>query len=164
MQFNHTYAELAGNYSGPGGMTIGLTVDAENQMTISGANTYHGGTQIGSLVATDAWWANYVLNSSSGWAIPGDLTMNGNWTWVDLYQGEENGGQAQMNPAGVITFAVGGNNQFLAINGRPARVAGIVDRTTTDDTSFISDYYASPLATLILQTPSGATYSYREHC
>jgi fibronectin-binding autotransporter adhesin len=161
VQTNHcSNINLAGNYSGPGGMHIAPTADVYSEVTISGNNTYHGGTQVG-LLGVSVEWMDYYLNSSSGWAIPGDLTMDGDWTWVGLQQGEENGGQAQMNPAGVITFAVGGTKQYLALDSHTLRVAGVVNHAAADDTSYITNYYGSPMGTLILDTPSGATYSYR---
>lgn len=155
-----SYVDISGNFSGPGGMKIGPTADVVSEVMISGNNTYHGGTQVG-LRGVSIEWMDYYLNSNSGWAIPGDLTMDGNWTWVGLQQGEENGGQAQMNPAGVVTFAVGGNDQYLALDSHTLRVAGIVNHAATDNTSHITNYYASPMGTLILDTPNGATYSYR---
>jgi autotransporter-associated beta strand protein len=154
---------LSANFSGNAGMVIGAPSDNLCEVTISGNNTYLGGTQLGYLGASD-YWMDYYLNSSSGWAIPGNLTLKGDWTWVGLQQGEEYGGQAQMNPAGVITFDTAGSDQYLALSGHTLRVAGIVAETANADDNYISNHYTTDEpGKLILDTPEGATYSYNGH-
>jgi autotransporter-associated beta strand protein len=107
------YAVLSGVLSGAGSLTkTGL---GSLQLTGAG-NTYIGDTSVldGEL----------VLAKSSGYAIPGNLSISAtsDRTFVTL------NGSDQINPASVVSFG-GGNWPYLLLHGNNQTLAGISDST-----------------------------------
>ena len=120
-------------------------------------------------------WSEIELNSASGYAIPGNVLFESNGSnnttnlWLGLQNGEENGGQAQINPAAVVTFSTltEGSNLILNRFSRPSG-AHPDDRGPGGrkheyaQVNQVENYSTSGSpGRLILNTPDGATYLYR---
>jgi autotransporter-associated beta strand protein len=103
---------LSGNLGGAGGLR---KIDG-GTLTITGGNSYGGGTEFNG--------GTLNLNSSSGYAVPGNLTYTGSAT-LNLNRGSESGGQSQIAPTAVVTFSDLVGYQFFNLIGHTVTVEGI---------------------------------------
>ncbi len=129
--------------------SAGLTKSGVGALTLTGSNRYSGDTTLlgGSL----------VLNSASGYALPGNLTWAAGSTSVTLQAGEESG-QAQIAPGAVLSFQGTGGSQYLNLNGHTLTVAGL-DHPAADNRCVVQNNRAGTVGTLIVN--NAGDYSYQ---
>ena len=110
------YTNAAGAVSGPISGPYALTTVSGGTLTLSGSNTYGGGTTVAS--------GYVVLNTAAGTSIPGNIT-NGGWIFI----GNAN---QQFGPSSTLTVpAAPGNSGVLELDGNSQTLAGLSTLGTT---------------------------------
>ena len=140
--------------------TGGLTKTGSGVLTLSGNNTYGGTT---TLTA-----GRLDLNSSSGFAIPGNLVISStdNWMNVTTYgsnMGVELNANGQIAPSSVVTFSPAASTySALRPKGYSVTIAGLSDssgRGVLENTSYFqTGTFGTGVVTV--SVASGTTYSF----
>ena len=105
-------------YSGAIGGTGGVTLSGLSTLTLTGSNSYGGGTTLNMFSGGNNGYL--CLSSSSGPAIPGNLTINGCW----IYMGNAN---QQFGANSVLAFSTTATAlTLLELDGDNQTVAGLI--------------------------------------
>ncbi|MBN2579252.1 MAG: autotransporter-associated beta strand repeat-containing protein [Pirellulales bacterium] len=133
--------------------TSGLVKQGSGILRLQGGNMYAGTTTLDG--------GTLVLDSASGYAVPHNLIYGDvNSTVVELNQGEENGGQAQMSPDATITFSATASSQYLRMHGHQLTVEGI-DGLASSDGQYAIENYGDTGENAVLIIDNASPHSYR---
>ncbi|MBN2578490.1 MAG: autotransporter-associated beta strand repeat-containing protein [Pirellulales bacterium] len=101
--------------------TGGIIQEGTGTLWLEGANQYSGDTYIGTSTTPGGILS---LSCETNYAVPGNIVFQ-NSGRIRLYQGEEDGGQAQIPAAGTVTFTDTAGSQYLDLRGHTLTLEGI---------------------------------------
>jgi autotransporter-associated beta strand protein len=128
-----------GAIGGSGSLTV---INGSNQLTLGGSNgnTYTGSTTFSTGTVS--------MQKSSGYAVPGNFTINNNGTYVMVQSANP-----QFPASAVVTFS--GSSHF-EVFGNTVTVGGISGPGIIEDT----ENQSSTIGTLVVNTAAGSSSSY----